>query len=581
MHARNMLRFRFVMVSMLLILSMLLAACGGTEYIEESAGEPYPAEQGQPSSDEEPFPVEQEQPPVEQEQSTPSEAVDIGFRPEVNGFSFENYGSDQPVTNLTPEEMRRMFGDQVCASLQGDTCLLIPPAEQWMEQTNAGMDGGHCEGFAALSLLFYSGIVDPNQFGGATAAELTLDGNELLQREIAYWFTTQATQPAQWAILRGTPTEIVSALQAAYSDGANSSETYAVGIYKEDGSGGHAVTAYGVEDQGNGIFWILIYDNNYPNETRHIIVDTNADTWEYEASINPQVEPDLYQGDGNTQTLELVPTSARLGQQECDFCSQSTFGSKSTPGLAAPAPQTNQVWMEGDAAFLITDSQERKLGFEGGAFVNQIPEATVTNLRGQSLAQQDVPPVYDLPVGLEFTLLIDGDSITSKEDNATDVVMIGPGYYIGVEGIYMDPGQKDTLKLAGDGQSITYKTDYSESPIIIVGIERPTADFELELQGTDIQPGSETIVEFDPEQGVLVLRSTADEYGMFYIAITRIDDEGEETFDSGSEGIELQPGDIIYFNVGNWDGQGTSLEIQFDDGGDGTIDETVNLADQE
>jgi hypothetical protein len=237
--------------------------------------------------------------------------------------------------------------------------------------------------------------------------------------------------------------------------------------------------------------------------------------------------------------------------------------------------------MEGDAAFLITDSQERKLGFEGGAFVNQIPEATVTNLRGQSLAQQDVPPVYDLPVGLEFTLLIDGDSITSKEDNATDVVMIGPGYYIGVEGIYMDPGQKDTLKLAGDGQSITYKTDYSESPIIIVGIERPTADFELELQGTDIQPGSETIVEFDPEQGVLVLRSTADEYGMFYIAITRIDDEGEETFDSGSEGIELQPGDIIYFNVGNWDGQGTSLEIQFDDGGDGTIDETVNLADQE
>jgi hypothetical protein len=507
-------------------------------------------------------------------------SADLGFRPEVNGFSFANYGDDQSVTNLTPAEVRRMFGDQVCASLQGDTCILIPPAEQWMEQNNSGMSGGHCEGFAALSLLMYSGKVDPNQFGGATAAALTLDGNELLQREIAYWFVTQATQPAQGAIIKGTPAEIVSALQSAYAAGSNSSETYAVGIYKADGSGGHAVTSYGVEDQGNGIFWILVYDNNYPNDARHIIVDTNANTWEYEASINPDVEPDLYQGNADTQTLEIVPTSARLGQQACDFCSQSNTGLRA-PGLAAPAVQYNQVWMEGDAAFLITDSQNRKLGFEGGTFVNQIPEANVTHLKGETLAEQDVPPLYELPVGLEFTLLIDGDSVQGKEDNATDVVMIGPGYYVGVEGIYMDPGQKDSLTLAGDGKAISYKTDYAESPTIIVGIERPAADFELELMGKDILPGSETIVEFDPEEGVLVLRSTADEYGVYYIAITRIDDEGEETFETGEEGIELQPGDIIYFYFGNWDGQGNSLEIAFDDGGDGTIDETVNMADQE
>lgn len=549
---------------------------GGLTLVADDDGSMYALER----VDESPV-VTEPQPPSGSDNPPAAGSVELGFQPEVNGFSFENYGDDQQVTNLTPVEMRRMFGDKVCASIEGDTCILIPPAEQWMEQNNAGMSGGHCEGFAALSLLFYSGIVDPNQFGAPVTAKLQLDGNEPLQREIAYWFTTQATEPARNSIIKGTPSEIVTALQNAYAAGRNSPETYAIGIYKEDGTGGHAVTAYGVEDQGGGVFWIMIYDNNYPNEARHIIVDTNADTWEYEAAINPQVASELYRGDANTQTLEIVPTSARLGEQVCDFCSESVSDNGHGPVLAAPAQRYNEVWMEGDAAFLLTDSRNRKLGFDGTTFVNQIPEAQVTHLKGPSLADQDVPPVYKLPIGLGFTLLIDGDTIKNKEENSTDAVMIGPGYYIGVEGIYMDPGQKDTLTLTGDGKSISYKTDYSESPFIIVGIERPAADFELELQGKDIQPGSETIVEFDAEKGVLVLRSTADEYGVFYLAITRIDDEGEETFETGEEGIELQPGDIIYFNVGSWDGQGSSLEIQFDDGGDGTIDETVNMADEQ
>src|SRR5687768_5921355 len=46
------------------------------------------------------------------ETSQPGTLVaDIGFRPEVNGFKFENYTNDPPRTNLTPQEVQRMFGD--------------------------------------------------------------------------------------------------------------------------------------------------------------------------------------------------------------------------------------------------------------------------------------------------------------------------------------------------------------------------------------------------------------------------------------------------------------------------------------
>ncbi len=57
--------------------------------------------------------------------SAPVGAVDTGFRPEVDGFSLENYGEEiidpqtgtaSPVVNLTSVEMRRMFGDAVCAA---------------------------------------------------------------------------------------------------------------------------------------------------------------------------------------------------------------------------------------------------------------------------------------------------------------------------------------------------------------------------------------------------------------------------------------------------------------------------------
>src|SRR5687767_2281232 len=80
--------------------------------------------------------------------------ADLGFRPQTNGFGFPNYG-EAPVTNLTPDEVRRLFGDVICASIQGDKCILTPPGEEFLEIVNGIMNNGHCEGMAVLSLLFF------------------------------------------------------------------------------------------------------------------------------------------------------------------------------------------------------------------------------------------------------------------------------------------------------------------------------------------------------------------------------------------------------------------------------------------
>jgi hypothetical protein len=184
--------------------------------------------------------------------------------------------------------MRRLFGDAVCAAPpDGDTCVLTPPAEKWMEQNNASMNGGHCEGFAVLSQMIYRGVVDPNQFGAARTADLQIQNNEPLQRELAYWFSTQGPIWGTQQLM--APKDAVTYLTSEYTK--DPKNLFRLGIMKEDQTGGHAITAYGIRDEGAGIYWIMVYDNNYPGQERHMVVDTNADTWEYEASINPSVGP--------------------------------------------------------------------------------------------------------------------------------------------------------------------------------------------------------------------------------------------------------------------------------------------------
>ena len=83
---------------------------------------------------------------------------------------------------------------------------------------NQAMSGGHCEGMAVLASLFYFDYSSPSEFGADVTAELEFEGNELLQREIAYWFVTQATRPGNSLVVNESPRAVVDALVEAGAD---------------------------------------------------------------------------------------------------------------------------------------------------------------------------------------------------------------------------------------------------------------------------------------------------------------------------------------------------------------------------
>lgn len=504
---------------------------------------------------------------------------DLGFRPETHGFAFPNYGG-QGETNMTPNDARRMFGDQACAQIDGDNCLLTPPAAQWLEQLNNSMNGGHCEGMAVLSNLFYTGQLNPSTFGADTVPGLTLAGNEPLQREIAYWFSTQYTQPARAGILKQTPSGVLNTLITSLAAGPSGGQQFAVGFYKRDGSGGHAVTPYAVEDRGNGLYSIMVYDNNFPGVARAIEVNTTTDTWQYSGSTNPNEPNDTYEGDADTKTLELAPIAPRLGTQQCPFCdapATSYLGGR----LFAPAhqgsQQFNQVWLEGSADLLITDDQGRSIGFKNGAFVNDIPGAqSNANKLGVNVWNSTAEPVYYVPSNIDFSISIDGSRL--QEATSSTVTMIGPGYALEVSDIVLEPGQVDTLDVAPDGSLLSYRTETGETPLILVAIETKASDYLFGVYGEEMAPGEALNLSLDTEKGWLSI-DTIDNTsaGSYSLQVAKYDDQGEQVF--GAEGVTLAAEDVLYVDYLKWPGNGQPMTLDLDKGGDGSVDESIEVAD--
>jgi hypothetical protein len=508
--------------------------------------------------------------------------ADLGFRPDVNGFKFENYGGGTGRTDLIPADVQRMFGDDVCANKgSGQDCILVPPGQQWMEAMNKGMDGGHCEGFAALSLILYLQKENPAKFGAERAFDLNIDDNSALQREIAYYFTTQATDPTRDNEVKSTaPSDLLDVLIKAFQQHGGPTAAYTMGIYQPGFKGGHAITPYAVQDKGNGVFDVLVYDNNYPGVERRVAIDRNANTWVYTASINPNEPASEYKGDASTQTLTLTATNPRLEKQLCPFCEGG--GSAVAGGKGQAAPQLyNQIWLEQEDAddlanLVLTDKNGKHTGYVGGKLVNEIPGVQFQSIRGGELWKDDSEPVYLVPAGLDFTITVDGSALTKPI--TASVTMIGPGYDLAVDEIKLGPGQQDTIHFAPDGKTLTYQTGSTESPIITVGFEGKAADYAFALKGVDIESGASVIVTLDRDKGYLSLDTNGNKAeGTYGLVVDRIDDQGEAIF--GHEGITLEPADIAYVDYSHWKGDGTPLTVEVDAGGDGSIDDSVELTD--
>jgi hypothetical protein len=178
--------------------------------------------------------------------------VDIGFRPNPNGYQFPNYGGFNP-SDFTMADMRRMFGDSAVCVMVSSRCQPKPSAIMWNVWVNRYMIGGHCDGFTETSLRFFKGIDNPSTFqsGANTTHDLQLNN---VRRHIAYYWALGVPDPVSQArvqALQKTPGQVLDQLLSAMS-GSVDDPTTLIFYEKSDWHTGHSVTPHAIQDQGGG-----------------------------------------------------------------------------------------------------------------------------------------------------------------------------------------------------------------------------------------------------------------------------------------------------------------------------------------
>ncbi|MFI5776171.1 hypothetical protein [Nocardia sp. NPDC051570] len=487
--------------------------------------------------------------------------ADSGYRPSANGFSFENYTNDKNPTNLTPQSMRAMFGDSVCENTANGGCTLIPQSEAWMQKTNEEMGNGHCYGMSSASLLMYMRKLDSAGFGGDAGHALSFDGNSPLQEMLAQQWAAQTFSEVHDRVVAGAPSQVLDTLIASLKPDAP--ETYTISFWKPDMTGGHAISPYAVEDKGEGKVSILVYDNNFPGVTRHMDVDRTANTWQYEAATNPSESSELYQGDAQTETFKLFPSTPALGLHKFPYEGHASANASAT-AAAGPPPLT--VYLEGDAIhhghLLITDDQGRRLGFANGKRINEIPGTrTVDLVAGRNSSPE---PDYQLPSDAHYTITVDGTGLPKSD--RTHVGIIGDAFAVDVSDIDLAPGARSTIDMSPVGDRVTYTSTDAQSPAVEIGENYEHADYIFTARNVAVGPGGTATITRPSNRDLFTVDSAkSGKAGSVGVEMRRIDDVGTRTFKH--DGVSVAAGGSAEFDFDDWDGGGKSMGLTVSENG--------------
>ncbi len=462
-----------------------------------------------------------------------------------------------------------MFGDKVCASTANGKCTLTYPAERWMNQAVSAMKSGHCEGIAVLSSLMYYNKTSPGLFGGNSVIDLSLQ-DILLQREIGYWWTTQVTSPGGSKKVRESPKVVLETLASAFGNGSGAGEMWVMGIYLPDGSGGHAITPYAVEDLGNGTARILVYDNNWPKDNRFIEVDTLTNSWRYLASASPDEPNSLYSGNASTKNLEIVSLSSRLGQQQCDFCGE---GSSATNESAAGSTKNIQIWQSGKARTLVTDESGQRVGIlESGQLVNEIPGAEIRNLKfGLVGIGSDYPPVILLPLALinaSHLAINISSTVNGSQKNQADTAIIAPGFALASSVPDLGQGQQQRMDLFQENSAynVSIGANRQLSPTISID-----TDYQrITLSGLKIDPSGRINISMNPALGAFSMSTLGNlKPGTLELLMTTLDPASGASSTFKSLDLMLRPDDAVSMDLtGSFGGSDSpSLAVSRKNGG--------------
>jgi len=413
--------------------------------------------------------------------------ADTGFRPKKDGFAFKNTGGQYPKTPpvLTEPTMVKMFGAQACVGGDTKECTLTLPAAEWAHRVNRYINGGQCEGMAVASLTMFKGHDKPKELLSFSAHAV---GRKEVTPLIAEYWAYQMTDPVRLErnknLRNHTPKDVADQLVELFKK----DELATLAFFDSRSNSGHAVTPYAVEDKGNNITHIRIYDNNFPEEDRFIEIDRSANTWKYNlAAVNPGVPPRPWGGGAESHSIAVVPMSLRLKKPICPFCTDN--GGKTTI-----MPRASSV--------SITDQEGRRVGVDAdGKVINEIPGAEVVIIPSFLEGGEPMEPMFVMPADNDYDISMEektGASATaSGDDDDTGVAVFTAGSAVSVEGAKLSKTEKDTLSIPREGGAIRYRPGSGKMPTLKLAVDDDKEGLSVRVANMKAEAGDEVELKLD------------------------------------------------------------------------------------
>jgi len=499
------------------------------------------------------------------------------FAPSQYGFRFNNQAMADAITQSLHARDEESYDEyqvqtltwffnpsDVC--LMGETpddCLLKLAAERWLREQLASMEYGVCDGIAAASLYFwdyavsgetrnytYTTIEDIFGDRDLNASQLELDNLDLQDYTTDLFLSQNMRQVyLRTAAVRQThsPNQILDDLIASMQ--ADQPDPYTLGIYQlsQDGNGqiqrhsdgsprlgaGHSIVPYAIADQGNGIFWVYVYDNNYDvsfheqNQLK-VVFDTTENRWFYQPEPNER-----YEGGVGDRNIDLTRLSWRnLGEgeyYECPFC----------------------------------DTTDVEVSMVGNALLNS-PDFDRVRVENQITARSGLghvlPPTYYLPARAEpYSLVVSNPHPHSAE---AALSVSGNDFVVGFETFTLEAGQQfDVLLYKGDqGVSIYFSAnDNHRAPVTIPTLYITAEDrlegddsgtaYSFEISGLQLDPGKEVGFTLNLDQNALYFGDTNTQPDDYQLHVKRLDSRGEVWLDVSTT---LEASEIGRFQYNQW-----------------------------
>jgi hypothetical protein len=516
----------------------------------------------------------------------------LKYDPAVDGYGFRNYGRDHDNENdLNAGNLVAIFGaENVCQSgTTASDCVLNEPAEEWLAEAIKLLEGGHCEGLAVTSLRLWQGL----PFDGKTALTdwqsgahkvSDLEHTAAISNYVAHYHVLQklseisAFRAETWKM---KPSVILHMLIDSMKDDSKDHYVLSIGM-REDGryTRGHAISPYAVEDMGEGIYHLYVYDSNYPGDaTKVVIFDTKEETWRYHTAADPTTTANDYVGDATSQTLGLKSQAAReLPVYGCPFCSDSSERASLHHVSAVKKPKKDQVGfaLDGEGEYLITDPNGKRIGYDfvKNRFVNEIPDADVVPIEGGM--GKNIPPEYHLPhisSSKPYTINVAGKSIDHEVD--ADLDMEGPGFVVGFKDILVDPGENLTMTISPNGRELSFTASQDgETPKIFITIatSRKDPSYFFEIGGIKLSPGKTVTMKLDLGKQKLFFKDNDAKRDAYDVLVTRVNPDGTRSFYEHHDLEIAKKTDNYEMDFSKWDGKG-EMCFADDDGGNGFDDD--------